>query len=350
MLFVSAVQAVSCSLEIQRDIHQNNLALGVRDRLQHRIGIHLGDVFLNGVDVLGDGVNIAARLQTAAQPGGVCVSHTVYDVVNNRVKFHINELGERKLKNIGKLKAYQISPLEGGPNSPGAEPPTQQKVPWLYYLGVSLAGFIVMLIVLGALKNKHNAAAKNSGITPSPVVATTAVPSPSVAPSPEQDETAKALSKELDNQKAIYLKKYDFKGLQAWIESHPHKEVPAYQLHAQLLASALDGISDLYTWWQGSFKERYSELHPLVINDKAGNKHTFYPDVSGEPFHKLNDGAPELTSYDEINPKVTIALIDKTVKEQYGLLNPERSHLEGELTLFRRAFLYPVQVESPTPQ
>src|SRR5271155_5678931 len=113
MLFTSAVQAVACALEIQRDFQKQNLELPRAERLRHRIGIHLGDVFQNGGDVMGDGVNIAARLQTEAVPGGICLSQTVYDVVNNRLPFYVNDLGARTLKNIGKVTAYQISPADG---------------------------------------------------------------------------------------------------------------------------------------------------------------------------------------------------------------------------------------------
>ena len=116
MLFTSAVQAVACALEIQRDCQKQNLELPPTEQLQHRIGIHLGDVFQRGGDVMGDGVNIAARLQTQALPGGICLSKTVYDVVNNRLPFYVNDLGARKLKNIGMVTAYQISPMEAGGN------------------------------------------------------------------------------------------------------------------------------------------------------------------------------------------------------------------------------------------
>src|ERR1700683_551453 len=77
--FPSAVQAVACALEIQR----HHPAVDDQAPLQHRIGIHLGDVHLEDGDVMGDGVNIAARLQTQADPGGFCISSTDYDVEKN---------------------------------------------------------------------------------------------------------------------------------------------------------------------------------------------------------------------------------------------------------------------------
>ena len=80
LYFASAVQAVRCALEIQRQLFQINQSLVPERVLLHRIGIHLGDVFFNHADVMGNGVNIAARLQTEAQPGAICMSQIVHDL------------------------------------------------------------------------------------------------------------------------------------------------------------------------------------------------------------------------------------------------------------------------------
>lgn len=109
MYFCSAVQAVGCAQEIQRKIASKNKRLPSAERLEHRIGIHLGDVFLMNDDVMGDGVNIAARLQAEAEPGGICISQTVYDVVKNRLSLKTTYLGPRELKNIREaIPIYQI--------------------------------------------------------------------------------------------------------------------------------------------------------------------------------------------------------------------------------------------------
>ena len=96
MHFTSAVQAVACALEIQKPTPAGE----EKPLLQHRIGIHLGDVYLDDGDAMGDGVNIAARLQAQADPGGICISKTVYDVVKNRLAIQATFLGPRELKNI----------------------------------------------------------------------------------------------------------------------------------------------------------------------------------------------------------------------------------------------------------
>ena len=109
LTFTSAVQAVACALAMQRQF-----AAEAKDRppggaLQHRIGIHLGDVLVQDKDVMGDGVNIASRLQAEAEPGGICISQTVYDVVKNKLEMKVVSLGARDLKNIAQaMPVYRL--------------------------------------------------------------------------------------------------------------------------------------------------------------------------------------------------------------------------------------------------
>ena len=107
--FGSAIDAVSFATEAQRKIYEQNVSLRPSDRLEHRMGIHLGDIFLTDSDVMGDGVNIAARLQSEAEPGGICISQTVYDVVKNKLSINAVSLGPKELKNIrDAIYAYRI--------------------------------------------------------------------------------------------------------------------------------------------------------------------------------------------------------------------------------------------------
>ncbi len=109
MYFDSAVQAVACAMRAQEAITAMGRQLPAGELLKHRIGIHLGDVFVGPDDVMGDGVNIASRLQEEAPPGCICVSQTVYDVVKNRLGVKITPLGPRELKNIKEaMPVYQI--------------------------------------------------------------------------------------------------------------------------------------------------------------------------------------------------------------------------------------------------
>jgi WD40 repeat protein/class 3 adenylate cyclase len=109
MYFTSAIQAVACALEIQESLARTADNLSPQDCLSHRIGIHLGDVVFRDGDVMGNGVNIAARLQYEAEPGGICISQTVYDVVKNALTLKVNFLGPKELKNISEaVPVYQI--------------------------------------------------------------------------------------------------------------------------------------------------------------------------------------------------------------------------------------------------
>ena len=98
--FPSAVDAVRCATEIQSALRTRNDHLSPDERMQFRIGVNLGDVIVQGTDLLGDGVNVAARIQTAAEPGGVCVSGSVYDQIRNKLSLEFHSMGERTFKNI----------------------------------------------------------------------------------------------------------------------------------------------------------------------------------------------------------------------------------------------------------
>src|SRR6202035_789962 len=80
-------------------------------RMEFRIGINLGDVIVDGDQIYGDGVNIAARLESLAEPGGLCISHTVHEQVGNRLTLRYEDLGEQQVKNIAKpVRAFRLVP------------------------------------------------------------------------------------------------------------------------------------------------------------------------------------------------------------------------------------------------
>jgi len=98
--FPSVVDAVSCSIEVQRGMHERNADVPRERRIEFRIGINLGDVIIEGRDLYGDGVNIAARLEGLAEPGGICISQTVLNHARGKIAFEVEDLGEQVLKNI----------------------------------------------------------------------------------------------------------------------------------------------------------------------------------------------------------------------------------------------------------
>lgn len=112
LCFTSAVDAMSCAVEIQRTLFSQAQTLPASDVLHHRIGVHLGDIIMSGDNVFGDGVNIAARLQSEAKPGGICFSKTVHEVIKNKLKINAQYMAPRQLKNIGRVEIWQVPPIE----------------------------------------------------------------------------------------------------------------------------------------------------------------------------------------------------------------------------------------------
>jgi class 3 adenylate cyclase len=98
--FTSPVEAVRCATEIQAALRTRNDQLPLTRQVKFRIGVNLGDVMVQNSDLLGDGVNVAARLQGAAAPGGICISGSVYDQIRNKLTLGFESLGERRFKNI----------------------------------------------------------------------------------------------------------------------------------------------------------------------------------------------------------------------------------------------------------
>jgi len=100
--FSSVVDAVRCAVEIQRDMAERNAGLPQDRRIDFRIGINLGDIIVDGDDIYGDGVNVAARLEALAEPGGICVSRTVCDHVQDKLSFAFEDMGDQRVKNIAR--------------------------------------------------------------------------------------------------------------------------------------------------------------------------------------------------------------------------------------------------------
>src|SRR5947209_4985935 len=107
--FQSVIEAVRCAVEVQRGMADRNAATPPEERIEFRVGINLGDVIAEEHDIFGDGVNIAARLEALAEPGGVLVSNTVHDHVRDRLPFAFEDLGEQQVKNIARpVRMYRV--------------------------------------------------------------------------------------------------------------------------------------------------------------------------------------------------------------------------------------------------
>src|SRR5271163_1298380 len=119
--FPSVVAAVECAIAIQKLMGERNADAPEAKRIVYRIGVNLGDVLIEGDDILGDGVNIAARLEGLCEPGGVMISGTAYDHVRGRIGADFVDLGERELKNIARpVRVYSVA---SSAPAPMPEPP-----------------------------------------------------------------------------------------------------------------------------------------------------------------------------------------------------------------------------------
>jgi class 3 adenylate cyclase len=122
--FGSAVEAVRCATDIQAALRTRNDQLPPNRQVRFRIGINLGDVMLHGQDLLGDGVNVAARLQTAAEPGGICISGSVHDQISNKLSLSFLSLGEMNFKNIQvPVRTFSITHAQGHGDLPSPKAP-----------------------------------------------------------------------------------------------------------------------------------------------------------------------------------------------------------------------------------
>jgi TolB-like protein len=118
--FASVVDAVRCAVEVQQAMPERNTGIAADSRIELRIGINLGDVIVEGDDLYGDGVNIAARIEALADAGGVFVSNTVHDHVRDRLPFVFEDLGEQQVKNIARpVRVYRVGLRASGPHAAG---------------------------------------------------------------------------------------------------------------------------------------------------------------------------------------------------------------------------------------
>jgi len=115
--FSSPVEAVRCAVEIQDALRTRNDSLPAEQRLEFRVGVNLGDVMIKGDDLLGDGVNVASRLESIAEPGGICISSSIYDMIRGKLDLGFVDIGEQSLKNIEHpIRVYRVD-RDGNPQT-----------------------------------------------------------------------------------------------------------------------------------------------------------------------------------------------------------------------------------------
>jgi adenylate cyclase len=118
--FASAVDAARCAIEVQNGMAKQNTDVPPDARIEFRVGIHVGDIIIDDNDIFGDGVNIAARLEAIAEPGGICISDDTYRQIRDRIDAAFDDKGETALKNItGPLRVFALA----GTNTAATKPP-----------------------------------------------------------------------------------------------------------------------------------------------------------------------------------------------------------------------------------
>ena len=123
--FASVVDAVRCAVDTQREMALRNSEVPADQRIEFRIGINLGDIMDDEGDIYGDGVNVAARLEALAPPGGICVSRVVRDQVRDKVDFGFEDLGEQQVKNIARpVRVYRVPRPSPTPTLTRRSPPS----------------------------------------------------------------------------------------------------------------------------------------------------------------------------------------------------------------------------------
>ena len=135
--FASAVDAVRCAMEIQRAMAERNAAIPEDHRIEFRIGINVGDIITDEGDIYGDGVNIAARVETLARPGAICLSDNAYQQIKGKLALDVRDMGEQQLKNIAQaVRVYGVR-LDGAATRPALSLPDRPSIAVLPFQNMS---------------------------------------------------------------------------------------------------------------------------------------------------------------------------------------------------------------------
>jgi class 3 adenylate cyclase/TolB-like protein len=195
--FPSVVDAVRCAVDVQRGMAERNAGVPAEQRIEFRIGVNVGDIIIDGDDIFGDGVNVAARLQTLADPGGICVSKVVRDQVLDKLSFAFEDLGAQEVKNIARpVEVYRV---DLGAEVPKARTPERKRWHWLVrgpWKWVTAGAFVLGVagIFIWAQPQVRNAGAPASA---PPHFSVAILPFAAPGGSPADEQFAEVLTKDL---------------------------------------------------------------------------------------------------------------------------------------------------------
>ena len=337
LTFTSAVQAVACALAMQRKFAADAKDSGAVEPLQHRIGIHLGDVLVQDKDVLGDGVNVASRLQAEAEPGGICISQTVYDVVKNKLEMHAVSLGARDLKNIAQsMPAYRLLLEAQGLGGNALAAPAKKAEPAKWVLGAAAAALITAAIAGIALWQNGRVPPPAPLPVPTPTPSPTPSPSPTPTPSPKpapvpppprpaavapKASLADTLSAGFEAQRnamaqirAQYINKYDYAGLVRALRDKG--EGPAAEPSVQQLLHTAELLLKTRVWLE-FFLQRHTAKQPLIVpalpGEPPGNASVYLADDDRIVF--IEAGVPHPKDWPELRPAELGAILVSALAE-----------------------------------
>jgi adenylate cyclase len=204
--FRSVVDSVRCAIEVQNGLIERNAGLQPDRRIEFRVGIHLGDVVEEADgDLMGDGVNIAARLESICEPGAICLSEDAYRQVKGRLDLAISDLGPKELKNIAEpIRVYSLEVGRPAQPKPATEAKLPQKLPeprtrsWLLSAGVAA---LIVLIAAGAWSFLGNRTATIASNAPPPAgaahLSVVVLPFANLSNDPDQDYFADGITENL---------------------------------------------------------------------------------------------------------------------------------------------------------
>ncbi|HET7535838.1 MAG TPA: adenylate/guanylate cyclase domain-containing protein [Candidatus Didemnitutus sp.] len=288
LYFASAVQAVACALAVQRHFADIARRSGEREALSHRVGIHLGDVFVSQQDVMGDGVNIASRLQAEAEPGGICISQTVYDVVKNKLELHVTRLGPRELKNIAEsIPVYRLLLDAQALNSRATMESTAPVIEKPKPAGTVLwkhpafrwitAGVLLATLVFSGLSvwHAHKQLTDQRTEIERRRQNRTAVAKALSQPNPDAGPDVQALNRLLgegrmaaQELRSQYLDRYDFSGL----AQHVSRRMNAGTRDENMMALGRSALQmNKMRAWLIEEMQRYTQANPLVTRELSGS-------------------------------------------------------------------------------
>ncbi len=204
--FASVVEAVNCAVDIQTGLKAENESIPPERRMEFRIGVNLGDVMVEGAQIYGDGVNVAARLESLAEPGGICISNTVHDQVSTKLALNYADLGDQAVKNIASpVRVYRVL-LNGATPLPLATarvPHKYRRAGALSLAGLAIVvGTVVLVQHLSLRQPRTQASIPPQGKTtlPLPNIPSIAVlPLANLSGDPQQDYFSDGIADQLIN-------------------------------------------------------------------------------------------------------------------------------------------------------